>query len=196
MVNWSLLLQGALGAMATACSKTHTFGPLSKRKKIAWLAFIIWVLGMVVPQPFSMPVDGATSADYHKDSFWFYPWGRSVTHKGIDIFARSGATVRSSTPGLVLFRGKISMGGNVVIVIGPKWRLHYYAHLDEVRTSMCAIVSRSSPIGTVGATGNAAGKPPHLHYSILTPIPYPWRIDGDKQGWKKMFFLNPADYLD
>lgn len=150
---------------------------------------------MVVPQPFSMPVEGATSADYHKDSFWFYPWGRSVTHKGIDIFARAGTTVRSSTPGLVLFRGKISMGGNVVLVLGPKWRLHYYAHLREVRTSMFAIVTRSSPIGTVGATGNAAGKPPHLHYSIVTPIPYLWRIDGDRQGWKKMFFLNPTDYL-
>jgi len=50
-------------------------------------------------------------------------------------------------------------------------------------------------IGTVGATGNAKGKSPHLHYSMTTIVPYPWRIDFAKQGWKKMFYLNPIDYL-
>ena len=38
-------------------------------------------------------------------------------------------------------------------------------------------------------------KPPHLHYSIFTLVPYPWRIDGSKQGWMKMFFLDPIYYL-
>ena len=42
---------------------------------------------------------------------------------------------------------------------------------------------------------NAQGKSPHLHYAIATLIPYPWRIDSDHQGWKKMFSLNPIDYL-
>jgi hypothetical protein len=27
-------------------------------------------------------------------------------------------------------------------------------------------------------------------------IPYFWRIDKSKQGWKKMIFLNPIEYLN
>ncbi len=143
-----------------------------------------------------MPVKGAGKGDYHAESFWYYPWGKSVTHKGVDIFAKRGTVINSATSGLVLYSGKIRMGGNVVLVLGPKWRLHYYAHLDETRTSVFSFVNKKSIIGTVGATGNAAGKPPHLHYSILTMVPYPWRIDSDRQGWKKMFFLNPIDYFE
>ena len=47
----------------------------------------------------------------------------------------------------------------------------------------------------VGNTGSAAKTPSHLHFTIATPIPYPWRIDTSTDGWKKMFYLNPIDYL-
>jgi hypothetical protein len=47
----------------------------------------------------------------------------------------------------------------------------------------------------VGDSGNAKGKPTHLHYSIVTLVPHPWRIDGSPQGWKKMFYLDPTRYL-
>jgi len=88
------------------------------------------------------------------------------------------------------------MGGNVVLVLGPKWRLHYYAHLKEIKTSRFSFVSSGSPIGSVGTTGNAVGKPAHLHYTIATVIPYPWRMDTDPQGWKKMFYLDSSKYLN
>ena len=48
-------------------------------------------------------------------------------------------------------------------------------------------------IGTVGTTGNAVGKPPHLHYAVVTPVPYVWRMGAGQQGWKKMFYLNPDE---
>lgn len=88
------------------------------------------------------------------------------------------------------------IGGKIVLVLGPKWRLHHYAHLNDLNTSLLSFVSKKSKIGTVGTTGNAAGKTPHLHYSIVTIIPYFWRIDSDKQGWKKMFYLNPIEYFE
>lgn len=134
-----------------------------------------------------MPVDGAGKSSYHTQSFWYYPWGKSITHNGVDIFAKKGTAIHTATYGLVLHSGKISLGGNFVLILGPKWRLHYYAHLDEIKTSRLSFVNMKSLIGSVGATGNAAGKPPHLHYSILTPVPYVWRMDSDRQGWKKCF---------
>jgi len=169
---------------------------LTRRKKIRLFILTVLIIGLILPQKFSMPVDGATTADYNKQSFWYYPWGKSGTHKGVDIFAKEGTAVRSATSGLVVFCGQINMGGNVVLVLGPKWRLHYYAHLKEIKTSLFSWVDSGKVIGTVGTTGNAAGKTPHLHYSITTLIPYLWRIDTDKQGWKKMFYLNPIDYLN
>lgn len=143
-----------------------------------------------------MPVDGATKADYNPETYWYYPWGRSVTHKGMDIFAKEGTNLHAATRGLVLYSGNIKIGGNVVLILGPKWRFHYYAHLHDIKVSVFSWAGRNKVIGTVGSSGNAAGKPPHLHYSIITPIPYIWRIDRDKQGWKKMFYLNPVDYLE
>lgn len=169
---------------------------MSRKKKILYAILAIVVIGLLIPQRFSMPVEGASKSSYNAKSFWYYPWGKSVTHKGVDIFAKEGTTVTSSTAGIVIYSGQIKMGGNVVLVLGPKWRLHYYAHLQQINTSAFSWVSRNENIGTVGTTGNAAGKAPHLHYSILTPLPYFWQIDGDYQGWKKMFYINPIKYLE
>jgi peptidoglycan LD-endopeptidase LytH len=167
----------------------------SKKKLIGLGLSIVLALGLIIPQDFENPVDNADKNSYNAKSFWFYPWGKSGTHKGVDIFAKDGTTVKSSTGGLVVFAEEIKLGGKVVLILGPKWRLHYYAHLKDIDTGVISWSSKGEKIGTVGTTGNAAGKPPHLHYSIMTLIPYPWRIDGDNQGWKKMFYLNPTDYL-
>ncbi|MFT3701639.1 MAG: M23 family metallopeptidase [Agriterribacter sp.] len=174
------------------------FTPKSKKRfrKIVCALLIVLITGFLIPQSFTMPVKGATVKRYAQNSFWFYPWGKSVTHKGVDIFAQRGTAVHPSTAGIVLYKGQISMGGNVVLVLGPKWRMHYYAHLDSINTHTFSLVNNHSIIGTVGTTGNAAGKPPHLHYAIKTIIPYPWLIDGSKQGWKKMFYLNPVNFLN
>ncbi|MBI1226906.1 MAG: peptidoglycan DD-metalloendopeptidase family protein [Bacteroidetes bacterium] len=164
-------------------------------KKAALIALVIILLGLLLPQRYTMPVEGATAKDYNANSFWYYPWGKSVTHKGVDIFAKEGTRVFSATSGLVVFAGQIEMGGKVVFVLGPKWRLHYYAHLQDIKTSTFAWATHGETIGTVGTSGNAVGKSPHLHYAIKTLVPYPWKMDKDRQGWRKMFYLNPIDYL-
>jgi murein DD-endopeptidase MepM/ murein hydrolase activator NlpD len=158
------------------------------------LSFIV-VAGLVLPQNLKIPVQGADKSSYNANSFWYYPWGRSGTHKGVDIFSKAGTQVSSATTGLVVYTGNIKLGGKVILVLGPKWRVHYYAHLKEIKTSNLSWVSQGKPIGTVGTSGNAAGKQPHLHYSITSLIPLPWRIDSSVQGWKKMFYLNPIDYF-
>lgn len=162
-----------------------------------WLLLMLVVLiaGYLLPEKVHLPVQGATTADWNKDSFWYYPWGRSITHKGIDIFARKGTPVEAATGGWVVYAGTLKVGGNVVLVLGPKWRYHYYAHLNSIDVDRFDFVSIGEQIGTVGNSGNAAGKPDHLHYTIATPIPYPWRWDSSVQGWRKMFFLNPDEKI-
>jgi peptidoglycan LD-endopeptidase LytH len=167
-----------------------------KLKKFLLFSLVFLLIGFILPQSLKMPVRGATIKSYSQDSFWFYPWGKSVTHKGVDVFAEKGTIVNSSTNGIVLFKGQIEMGGNVVLILGPKWRLHYYAHLDSISTNIFSFVNTRTKIGTVGATGNAIGKSPHLHYAIKTIIPYIWKADKAIQGWKKMFYLNPIPYLN
>jgi len=97
---------------------------------------------------------------------------------------------------LLLYKGDFFKGGNVVVGLGPKWQIHYFAHLDSIDISTGLFATRGETLGTVGSTGNAQGKPPHLHYSILSLFPRPWRIDTSTQGYKKAFYLNPIEYLE
>ncbi|MGK0442260.1 MAG: murein DD-endopeptidase MepM/ murein hydrolase activator NlpD [Pseudohongiellaceae bacterium] len=160
---------------------------------IGILSFI--AIGFIVPERKVVPVEGATRSDWHKDSFWYEPWGSSGVHKGVDVFASRGTNVLASTNMLVLYKGTINKGGNVVVGLGPKWRIHYFAHLASIGHEAGCLVSVGRVIGTVGDTGNAKGKQPHLHYSILSLLPLPWLIDFSSQGYKKAFYLNPIRYF-
>lgn len=164
-------------------------------KTIAFLA-VISLLGFLTPEQGIIPVKNATAKDWNKNSFWYTPWGNSGVHKGVDIFAKQGTPVLASTSGLVIFTGNIAMGGNVVAILGPKWRIHYYAHLKHGDAHIFDWASVGSEIGAVGNTGNAIGKPAHLHYSVLSLIPYLWRFSITVQGWKKMFYINPTEDFD
>ena len=164
-----------------------------KITSIAILSIIL--IGLLIPQNLKMPVVGADNNSYNHETFWYEGWGTSIVHKGIDVFAKKGTSVHSATKGIVLVTTEYGKGGKFVLVLGPKWRLHYYAHLDEIKTKRFAFVDQDTEIGTVGNTGNAATTPAHLHYGIGTLVLYPWRIDKAPLGWQKMFYLNPIDYL-
>ncbi|MEM7382692.1 MAG: M23 family metallopeptidase [Bacteroidota bacterium] len=150
----------------------------------------------MLPQKMIIPVEGAGLNSWDDESFWAYPWGSSITHKGIDIFAKKGTAVISATHGVVVYTHEGGKGGKSVMILGPKWRFHYYAHLDNYSVTAFEPVRSGAPIGTVGNTGNAKATPPHLHYTITTPFPYFGKYDGTAvQGWKKMFYLDPDTWL-
>ncbi|MBR4156942.1 MAG: M23 family metallopeptidase [Bacteroidales bacterium] len=163
--------------------------------RILFVFVAIIIICLLIPQNLKMPVVGADDNSYNHNTFWHKGWGSSVVHKGVDVFAKKGTSIKSSTVGIVLTIGDGDKSGKFVLVLGPKWRLHYYAHLDEIKTKRFAFVTHDTEIGTVGNTGNAINTPAHLHYSIVTLIPYPWRIDNSPHGIRKMFYLNPIDYL-
>lgn len=155
------------------------------------LPLLLLLLGFLIPESYQMPVRGADKHDWNHKTFWHYPWGASGVHKGIDIFASGGRPVVSAVHGIVLSNRRSPRGGTYVVVLGPKWRIHYYAHLGEANARPGTFLAAGDVIGTVGTSGNARGKQPHLHYSILSLIPYPWNLRPVRQGWKRMFFLNP-----
>jgi len=156
---------------------------------------LVLMIGFAVPEDKIIPVSHATKSDWNSSAYWYGPWGKSGVHKGIDIFSSKGTKVIATTSGLIVYQGVLGIGGRVIILLGPKWRLHYYAHLENIGVHIGDLVSSADIIGTVGDSGNAMGKAPHLHYSIVTLIPYVWQVDTSQQGWKKMFFLDPGRYL-
>jgi len=169
-----------------------------KRKRWKYLSIsilVVFVTGFLIPESKTIPVQGATSSDWNKDTFWYEPWGSSGVHKGIDIFAKNDTPVIATTNLMILYKGKISKGGNIVVALGPKWRVHYFAHLSSIDQKAGVFVKVGDSLARVGDTGNAKGKQPHLHYSIVSLLPYVWRIDNSTQGYKKMFYLNPIEYL-
>ena len=174
-------------------------------KNIFVIALAVLVIGMLIPEKYQMPA-GSTDS-YNHQSFWWHPWTRGVNgspHSGVDIFGKEGIDVHPAVGGIVLYcrwRGNIS--GNMVIILGPKWKIHEYMHLKEIKVHWLQLVSHDTVIGALGRTGNAARTPAHVHYSIVTCVPYPWLFNKEygKGGqpeqfnWMKMFWLNPDEYL-
>jgi murein DD-endopeptidase MepM/ murein hydrolase activator NlpD len=88
-------------------------------------------------------------------------------HQGIDIFARRGTPVLSTTQGIILRVGTNNLGGKVVWILGPSGHRHYYSHLDRhAEIEAGDRVVRGSEIGYVGNSGNARTTSTHLHYGI------------------------------
>ncbi len=156
---------------------------------------LLLLIGFFVPEKIIIPVQGATKNDWNHNTFWFEPWGTSGVHKGIDIFGAKDTPVVAATSGVVIFSGILRKGGNAIAILGPKWRIHYFAHLNKNSVVFGDFVNINEQIGTLGDTGNAIGKQPHVHYSILSLIPIPWLATMETQGWKKMFFLSPHKKL-
>ena len=176
--------------------KERRSGLRSTKLQIALLlGLIVLLVPFLWPERARIPVEGATPRDWNRRSFWYEPWGESGVHKGIDIFAPAGRSVVAAVPGVVVFQGRLGIGGNVVAVLGPKWRIHYFAHLRDSNVRLFDLVGRGEAIGTVGNSGNAAGKAPHLHYAILQLIPRVWKARGGTQGWKRMFFVDPGEVI-
>ena len=159
------------------------------------LCLAVAIAGLLLPERLVIPVRGASPGDWNPKSYWHRPWGKSGVHRGIDIFAPRGREVVAASAGLVIFAGELRDGGNVVAVLGPKWRIHYYAHLEEGRTGAWHWINRGEWLGSVGTSGNAAGKPPHLHYAVITQIPYVWRYRPERFGVDRMFYLDPGELL-
>lgn len=118
------------------------------------------------PSGLPVPVQGVRARDI-ADTFGA-PRGSDRTHAGVDIFAKRGTSVLSSTRGVVVAVREGGLGGRQVWVLGPARERYYYAHLDDWAPGLDIgdAVEAGTALGTVGTTGNARGTPPHLHFGI------------------------------
>ena len=103
----------------------------------------------------------------HLTDTWGAARSQGRSHEGIDIFAERGTPIQATTQGIVSKVGENTLGGRVVVVIGPGGAGHYYAHLEDYADiSPNDWVNAGDTIGYVGDSGNAKGTSPHVHYGI------------------------------
>jgi murein DD-endopeptidase MepM/ murein hydrolase activator NlpD len=87
-------------------------------------------------------------------------------HNGIDLSSVIGEPVYAADAGIVVFAGWNDWGyGNLVAINhGTGGWTTLYGHLNSVSVGCGQTVSRGTPIGSVGSTGNSSG--PHLHFEM------------------------------
>ena len=85
-------------------------------------------------------------------------------HKGIDIQAPEGESIKAAEDGVVIFSGFLKGYGNVVIIKHEGDFFTVYAHNRVNLVKEGEFVKKGQVIGKVGMTGNA--QIPHLHFEI------------------------------
>jgi murein DD-endopeptidase MepM/ murein hydrolase activator NlpD len=108
------------------------------------------------PLPLSLPIDAAPTDG-------FGPRG-SRFHTGIDFPAPLGTPVVAARDGVVTAVRPLPGYGTVVELQHEQGVSTLYAHLSRALVEPGRRVTRGTPVGLVGATGDATG--PHLHFEV------------------------------
>ena len=129
--------------------------------------------GRVNSSPSLWPVEGrlADGFAHRTDPFS----GEGAFHKGVDITAPTGTTVRTTADGIVVQAEMVAGGyGRLVIVDHGGGLQTYYAHLSKISVHAGQELHRGEVVGQVGSSGRTTA--PHLHYEVHvggTPVnPY------------------------
>jgi murein DD-endopeptidase MepM/ murein hydrolase activator NlpD len=132
--------------------------------------------GGVKAAPSLWPVEGRLMSGFAQRTDPFS--GEGAFHKGVDITAPTGTTVRTTADGVVIQAEMVSGGYGRLIVVDHGNGIHtYYAHLSKIMVHAGQEVRRGEQIGQVGSSGRVTA--PHLHYEV--------RVGGTP--------MNPSRYL-
>jgi murein DD-endopeptidase MepM/ murein hydrolase activator NlpD len=112
--------------------------------------------------PRGLPIDGRLTSLFGSRTNPIT--GRVELHRGIDIAAPSGTTVKATADGVVSFSGWNGGGGNTIVVEHGHGFSSCYAHNRANAVTVGQRIKRGETVGYVGATGNATGS--HVHYEI------------------------------
>lgn len=112
---------------------------------------------------------------------WGAPRSGGRRHKGVDMFAPHGTPVYAIHFGRVTRMNNSGLGGISLYMFGDDGTEYYYTHLqgyaDGIQVG--SYVEPGDLIAYNGATGNAAGGAPHVHFQVhpgggapVNPYPY------------------------
>ena len=126
-------------------------------------------------------------------------------HNGVDLKAARGTPVYPIASGIVKEVGSGSISGNYVMCLHEDGHVQsFYGHLESIKVNKGQKITQSTVIGTVGDTGNAKGRGPHLHYevkvngSLTNPLNLPGKQVGSlsKKALLLLQIYKLADKLD
>jgi lipoprotein NlpD len=90
--------------------------------------------------------------------------GGSTFHKGIDVTGAREERIMASAPGEVVYAGRMSGYGNVVMIDHGARLITVYAHMSRSIVKLEEHVARGQVIGYMGSTGTSTGT--HLHFEV------------------------------
>ena len=99
--------------------------------------------------------------------------GASTSHKGMDIGAASGSSIKAAAAGEVVISTYSYSAGNYIMLNHGGGVYTVYMHCSQLLVSEGETVAQGQEIAKVGSTG------PHLHFGI--------RVNGD--------YVNPAGFV-
>lgn len=126
----------------------------------------------VVPEPEPEPVPSPAPASRDGTLHWplkgvlYSRFGvrQGQRHDGIDISAPEGTPVLAAGGGVVVYTGRQSGYGAIVIVKHDGGLVTLYAHNSAVLVKEGERVEAGTPIARVGQSGRTTG--PHLHFEV------------------------------
>ena len=137
-----------------------------------------WINPGGAPRGWLNPVAG--SSEYSNSFMVKRTNNKTGIHGAIDVYAKLGTPIVAPVGGKVISTKQGGLGGFTARILGDDGLTYYFAHMDQAAVVGSGDrIQAGSHLGFVGASGNAAGTSPHLHFSV-------------KKGSK---LVNPYTYL-
>lgn len=110
---------------------------------------------------FEKPLNGRISSEFGAREATIE--GMTTDHKGIDIAANSGTSIKAAIEGTVSVAEQNSEYGKFIKIVNGDV-MTVYAHCKTLKVKVGDKIKIGQTIATVGSTGNSTG--PHLHFEI------------------------------
>src|SRR5690349_14333413 len=111
----------------------------------------------------SWPVEGRVITAFANDAADPYAGGM---HRGVDIAAPVGTSVKAARAGAVTYAGALGYSGLTVAVRTVDGYVASYLHLDAISVRRGQALDAGARVGEVGTTGRRSKPEPHLHFGV------------------------------